>query len=571
MNDFSSLKLIPPEVDKHGNTSDFANQLKAPPFVAQILLDQEIKNLEEARKFFLPEKDQCHDPDLMSGLAQAAKILMSYRNKPLEIVIHGDYDMDGISGTALLYSGLSRLGIAADTFLPNRFLEGYGLCESTIRSFSKKGYSLIITVDTGMTANPEIALAKSLGMQTIVLDHHQPGDAPPEALHILNPHQNCCNYPNPFLCGVGVAYKLISYMFKIAGLEEPYDLLQLFTLGTLADIVPLKGENRCYVKAGIRIMKDSPSVPLAALLKDTGLSETELRSQDILFRITPLLNAPGRLHSPDLALQFLSSSDPKVAELLLTELKQCNEDRRKVEAEITEEAMAMAIKLMEAEDPKVLVLYSENWHQGVIGIVAAKIVDRFNRPAAILTQVQPGIAVASARTVQGFHLHKALGDCEDLLERWGGHYFAAGFSIKLENLPEFCKRIVKVADSLEFKVSSEKVLRCSHNLDFRDINEDCLNWIRRFEPYGPDMTEPLFFADGVSVGGDCRIVGEHHLKLDLNQHGKVFPAIAFGQAHMHNTLIHHPLGLRIAFIPVWNEFRGKRNIQLLIKGIDYPL
>jgi single-stranded-DNA-specific exonuclease len=504
----------------------------------------------------------------MNGMAEALELLLSLRNRQSKIAIHGDYDVDGITGTALLSLALKQAGFEQiQTFIPSRFEQGYGLCLQTIEDFAQEGVEWIITVDTGITAVAEIKRAKELGMGVLVCDHHQEGPELPNADIILNPQCKACSYENTFLSGVGVAYKLMETLFSALGIQGMASYLDFFTLGTLADMMPVLGENRFLLKAGMKAFPHSQRPGIQALLTEARIQPDSLRSQDILFRVTPLINAAGRMGNPAKALDLLVSQTDKDAKICLQDLKKANEQRKKFENEIAQAAYAKVEASDFLKKASILVVGDENWHQGVIGIVAARLVERYEKPVAVLS-IENGIGKASARSVAGFNWHKALEECQDLLDRWGGHAFAAGFSIEASNIDEFSARLQDISARIEYAPETEKVWQPDYVVPFKDLNHDSMNWLQRFEPFGPMNETPLFCLEDVSIGSECRIVGRSHLKIKLVHKGVALDAIAFGLGYLLEDLLSAKGNLTLVYIPLWNHFRGKKKtIQLQIKAI----
>jgi single-stranded-DNA-specific exonuclease len=560
-------KIAPPPWDNEPYMEFFAKQMKAPVFVAQLLARFGIKDVEEARSFFLAPLEETLDPYLLPDVARLVQFLVE--NPSLRMVVHGDYDVDGVCGTAILYLGLKDLGYEVDWFLPNRFEEGYGVHKETVQKISRAGANMLITVDTGITAVEEIALANELGLKVAVLDHHQEGPERPKADFIVNPHLKESVYPNKFLCGAGVAYKVLCALYREKNMPEPVKFLEFLVLGTLADIMPVVGENRNFLRLGMRLITRSRFPGLQELFRVADLDLHFIGSQDILFKVTPLINAAGRMGDPALALRMLLSESRSEAEKLVLQMVQANQKRKELEQRVSQEAMEIMESTPQLLASPVIVLSSTGWHQGVIGIVAARLVERYLRPVCIISVDEQGEGRASARSVEGFNWHKALAGASDLLNKWGGHYFAAGFSIDASKIRDFFAKMVETAQAIGFIPPSGKTWKTDVKLPFNQIDFDTLQWLYRFEPFGPENEKPLFYSDGVSLGNECRIVGDNHLRLNLEQGGVQIPAIAFGMGEMANILLQKDATFAIAFQPSLNHFRGQKTLQLLIKAIDF--
>jgi single-stranded-DNA-specific exonuclease len=545
---------------------EFANSLNSPPFVAQMLLHLGIKDTEEARDFFMVPLHKTHDGLLLKNMQQAVTLVMQAIQEQKSIVVHGDYDLDGISGTALLYCALSRLGAKVQTYLPSRFEHGYGLNSTTVQQFAQDGVQVLITVDTGISAIEEIALARSKGMQVVVLDHHQPGEQMPQANALLNPHQAGCEYPEKILAGVGVAFKFVQVLYKQMQAGEACEFLDFMVLGTLADMMPLVGENRRYVRNGMKHLAHSVFPGIRALAQDADLRADFLRSQDVSYKVVPLLNAPGRLGSPDAALQLLICHNAQKADVLLQELKANNEERRKIESRIAQQAIDLVKHGSGMQDAPVIILKSAHWHVGVIGIVAAKLVSIFHKPALVFMQDADGVLQGSARGVPGFDWHKALQSVSALLERWGGHPVAAGCSLPVTNYEAFTKGILEYAVQNPFAISQVQVVKPDYFVPIETINAELMTWLHRFEPFGNGNPEPVFYCDAIVINGRCRVVGEEHLQIDVCRNGAIFSSVAFNMGFLCEKLLKQKSGFSISYYPVWNFFKGRRTIQLHISA-----
>ena len=579
MSELFSKIIKPKTVECSSKIEEYSTQMKSPEWVAELLFQKDCKDTESARQFFKPQGRGIHDAMDMAGLPEFVEELATMDMDNTKIAVHGDYDVDGITGTALMCSGLELAGFKqVQKFLPNRFLEGYGVTPNTIDKFHADGVNWIITVDTGITALEEIKYAKSLGMKVAVVDHHQQGDELPGADYILNPQQRACSYPNPFLCAAGVSYKLIEALWvrvhkdKAKGSPKlnPEQLLDLFTLGTLADMMPVGGENRTLLKKGLQILRNSPRPGIQALIQTAKIEAPELRSQDVLFRLTPMLNSSGRMGDPTLALDLLLATNEQDAALKIEKITKTNIERRAIEDEIWQKALVAKEELELAEGPQeVLVLADKTWHQGVIGIVAAKLVEKFAVPVAVCAIDKEGTLKGSCRTPPGYNWHKALGGQSDLLGKWGGHACAAGFSLDVVNVSAFRTRLNTAAKELNRKVYNTEEIKTHVHISINKINPDTLKWLYWFEPFGNGNESPVFYDEGVLVGRECRVVGKKHLKIRVKKGNRQYDAIAFGMGHLADTLKGSKKKLKVAYIPSWNYFRNQKNIQLQIMGIEY--
>ncbi len=555
-------------------TAEFAKAMKAPLWVAEVLKARGIETLDGARDFFKPKANSTHDAADLEGLEDIVDALIAFRGSGETLAIYGDYDVDGLTGAALLYLGLKECGFKKlVVHIPSRFDEGYGVTRSAVDELYAEGIRTILTVDTGISAVEEIAYANSLGITTYITDHHKEGPQLPPAAAIANPNLKKSLYPNKQLSGVGVAYKLLELLVRKLGIKvNPKEYLDLFALGTLADVVEVTGENRYYLCEGLKLLSRSRRPGLRELFQSVGIYGTQLRSQEILFRVTPLINACGRMGTPRDAYELLVTQDQKEAEDLVRSLRKTNEWRRAVESETAEKAIRWVDSHPEFRDHPVLFVVGEEWPDevaGVVGIIAARLVDRYKKPVAVaFNDRRDGSYCASARGVPGFDWHATLASAKDLLSRWGGHCMAAGFSVPYENVDEFRKRIVEFVSKDPPAPSEISPCHECYPLSFDQVNRDTLVWLQRFEPFGQGHELPTFYAEGVELGGECRVVGNSHLKMKLLQAGHLFDAIAFGCGSLCDCLQREKRAKKIFFQPEINRFRDQENLQLLVKRID---
>ncbi len=548
-----------------------AAEMKSPLFVADLLFQRDIRDKEAARAFFLatpPAPDPSRDTENLLDLDLAVTLLEGARERGEKVVVHGDYDVDGVTGTALLYLGLKWCGFDVGWFLPNRFEEGYGLSQAGVRRLHARGFRWIISVDTGIAAVDEIKLARELGMHVIVTDHHQAAPERPEADAIVNPNQGGCPYPNKGLAGVGVAFKVLDSLAMRFHGRPATPFLDLVALGSLADNVPIIGENRTLVKAGLRQLATSPRVGISALLKQAGLSGTNAGSTDLMFKAIPLLNAAGRMGSADVAVRLLIEEDSSQAAKWASALADENGKRRKLDQSITKEAFRKVESSPALSEASCLVLASRNWHEGVIGIVAARLVEKFCRPAFVLAIDAKGTAKGSGRTVPGFNLHKALATVAPLLEKWGGHYYACGFTILEANIAVFTEKMAELGLTYLSEGPTVRQFHPAATLRLSELDEDGMLWLKRFEPFGPRNELPLFYSEDVKIASSPIRVGDEHLKMTLGTAPHTFEAIGFGMGHMLPDLKGRDRLSGIAYYPEWNHFRGTKRLQLRLAAIE---
>ena len=570
--------------------STLSQELKIPHLVARFLVSRGVKNVSDASRILCGAKDDVLDPMGMMGMDRALEWILDVRERHVKVFIFGDYDLDGVTSVTLLTRGLKEIGIESEWRLPNRFGDGYGLSMSAVDEMYEAGARYVITVDTGITANEEIAHAKELGMAVMVMDHHQPsGDGLPVCDVLLDPHQEGDLYANPELCGVGVSYKFMCALYAKLGLPEPEKYLDLVALGTLADLVQMTPENRYFTKSGLRQLQNSEWPGLQAMYMNLMKPGSAVGGIDVMYKMAPLLNAPGRMERPDPALKLLLCDDRKDAPALLAELKDWNARRKQKEAEITEMAVEQVHKVYGDKIPTVLVVAGDNWHVGVIGIVSAKLAQEYGRPAAVLS-VTDGMAHASARAVPGFNWHKALFENRDLFDRWGGHANAAGFSLSADKVDELRSRLedtakeqgyngetvaVDEAHSFDIHVAlRELVVDGLKNMDPTMVRfpgqsreHTVLDYFDLMEPFGGNFPYPTFRAENVKVLRLRELRGGH-LQMEISQAGsRVFPAIAFGLRKSKSKInLHH--NVTIVFEPTWNYYNGRKSLQLCIKAIE---
>ena len=570
--------------------SSMAQNLRIPHVVARFLVSRGVRTFSDAHRMLCGNEGDVHDPFLMKGMTEAVDWLLDVREKGEKVFIFGDYDLDGMTAVTLMTRALEEIGVKSDWRLPNRFGDGYGLSASAVEEMHDAGARYVITVDTGITANAEIDLAKKLGMSVLVIDHHQPsGDGLPACDVLLDPHQEGDDYPNPELCGVGVSYKFICALYSKFDKPAPVKFLDLVALGTLADLVQMTPENRVFTKAGLQSIEKSNWPGLQEMYGDLMKSHGSVGGIDVMYKFAPLLNAPGRMERPDPALKLLLSPNKAMANALMAELKEWNSKRKQKEAEITDMALEQVRSMYGDSLPTVIVVAGADWHVGVIGIVAAKLAQEFHRPSAVLS-VSDGMAHASARAVPGFNWHKALFDSRDLFDRWGGHANAAGFSLPADKIDELRKRLDESAAAQEYTGEEVTVAPpCSYDIRV-SLNElvveasqymsvgggtarpanaqiSILDFLEQLEPFSGNFPYPTFRADNLRVHRMRELRGGH-LQLDVSQAGsRVFPAIAFGLRKSKN-LLHGKGPVSIIFEPTWNYFNDKKSMQLCIKAIE---
>jgi len=506
-----------------------SDSLNVSSIVANLLLQRGITNFYEAKSFFRPSLESLHDPFLMNGMQEATQRVIRALTTNEKICVYGDYDVDGTCSAALMYLFLKELGANVETYIPNRITEGYGVSITSIDILKERGINLLITVDCGITAVEEITHAKKLGIETIVCDHHQPKDILPDAYAVLDPIKPGCTYPFKHLSGAGVAFKLaVAVGERIGKKDMALKYLDLVALAGAADIVPLLDENRILVKEGIDLINTNPRPGILALIKGARMEPGNLSAGQIVFTIAPRINAVGRLGDAIRAVELFTTDNPKKALELAQVLEDENIERRKIDEMTFSHAMQLVDSEIDFDANLGIVLHYEDWHPGVIGIVASRLVEKFHRPAVMLTTID-GVAKGSARSVPGFNIYEALQNCDDLLLQFGGHEAAAGLAVELEKLDEFKQRFNAV---LKQNMTSENIIHeinIDAKLSFSEISPKFLRVLDQFAPFGPGNMRPVFLSENVSLVYPPRIVGSNHIVTSFKQNGndKVFDAIGF--------------------------------------------
>lgn len=548
--------------------SQFAQQLNSSPVLARILLNRGVESIEAARQFFKPNLANLHDPFLMAGMRAAVERIETAISQKQQILIYGDYDVDGATATAMLLRFFQHLGHPADFYVPDRLLEGYGVSEPGIRHAQQQGYPLIISVDCGITANSEISLARNLGIDFIVCDHHQPAAELPPAIAILNPKQPGCRYPFKELSGVGVAFKLIQALQSRFNLDENVLLqsLEFAAIGSSADIVPLVDENRIFVKFGLQRLKQTSNSGLRALMSVAGINGEEIGTGHVVFVIAPRINAVGRLGDAGRAVRLLTTDDEHQAKNIAAILESENRIRRNIDEETFLEAIQIVESSYDPKTQKVLVLEKEGWHPGVIGIVASRIAEKYYRPTVMIA-TEDGRGRGSARSIPGFDIYDALNRCRDCMLEFGGHKYAAGLSIACSQIQRLRDAINQVADQMLTNDHLTPKLWIDSELRFSDFKGDFLKLLRMMAPFGPQNMRPVFLATDLQVVGTPNIVGKNHLKFKVRQDGLVMEAIGFNLGDLSYRVNSGERGLQMVFAIEENEWEGRKSLQLRVKDL----
>jgi single-stranded-DNA-specific exonuclease len=552
-------------------TTTLAESLGIAPIVARLLCQRGFSDPEIAGRFLNPSLDHLHDPMLLADMGRAVDRIVAAIARKERIAIHGDYDVDGITSTVILRRALEMLGADVVHFIPERLKDGYGLLPAAIERLHADGVHLIISVDCGIRGADAARRAQELGVDLIITDHHEPDAELPPALAVINPKRHDCSYPDKYLAGVGVALKLVQALCRRADRELWLPgFIKVAAIGTLADVVPLVGENRVIAKLGLELLTKGPhKVGLRALLDVSGLSGKTVDSYHIGFMVAPRVNAAGRMSTPDIATRLLLAADETMAEearQLALQLDGENVRRQEEEAEI----LAAAKKIVQTDPDvgarSVLVVGGEGWHRGVIGIVASKLVDTFHRPAIVLS-VDGDAAHGSCRSIPRFDMLAALERCAHLFLRFGGHKQAAGLAMEAARIKELRLAVNAVADETLGPDDLMPRLRIDGDLTFRAITGGVAAGVAALAPFGAGNPRPVFAARGVEIIDGPRKLKERHLKMALKQEGRIFRAIAWRAAERHDFLAEHKTALDVAFSLDQNQYNGETYLELTLADV----
>lgn len=549
--------------------AELSEKLGIDKVLCKILVDRGVDNFEKARDFFRPSLENLHDPYLMKDMDKAVLRLEKALDANEKILIYGDYDVDGTTSVALVYNFLSSYSKNLAFYIPDRYNEGYGISTSGVEYAAKNGYSLVIALDCGIKAIERMQLAKSLNVDFIICDHHTPDEQLPEAVAILDPLRNDCNYPFKYLSGCGVGFKLLQAFCHHKNIPQDrlFSMLDLVAVSIASDIVSLKGENRILAHYGLKQLAKNPCLGLHKL-KELGGIKGEITINDVVFKIGPRINAAGRMRTADTSVQLLITKDQTLADAIAEDIQNLNNQRKDLDQSITEEAMLRAAEKQKTK--KGLVLYNPSWSKGVVGIVASRIVEKFYKPTIILTE-ENGKITGSARSIEGFDLYDAIAQCEDLLVNFGGHKYAAGLTIKRELLPEFKERFEQIVSESLAKKDLVPKIYIDAELNLSQITPKFYRILKQFEPLGPDNMSPVFVTNNVIDYGISRTVGRdnQHLRLTITRFDNlshIKNGIAFSMGHFYEK-IKKGNPFNICYSLQENNYSGRKEIQLQIKDI----
>lgn len=542
--------------------NELSQTLNVSEIIAHLLTLRGIQNFEQAKKFFRPKLSDLHDPFLMKNMKSAIKRIEHAIVNKEKILVYGDYDVDGTTSVSMMFNFLKKQTVEVDYYIPCRYKEGYGISLNGIDYAHNNNFSLIIALDCGIRANKQIEYANTKQIDFIICDHHTPSNKIPSAYSVLNPKQTDCQYPYKHLSGCGVGFKLIQAfcIYKNLPLDEAYAFLDLVTVSIGADIVPINGENRVLAFYGMQKINSNPSIGVKTLTK--VLKSKHIKMSDVIFGIAPRINAAGRIDHAKKAVDLLVEKDFNRANLILNEIEKNNDTRKDIEKKITEDAVSKVDNLK-----KSIVVYSNKWHKGVVGIVASRIVEKFYKPTIVLVE-QDGMLVGSARSVNKFDVYEAINKCSHLLEKFGGHKYAAGLSIKKEKINLFISAFENAVSQMIKPEHLYPNLYIDMQIKTTEINHKLYRIIQQFAPFGPTNMNPVFVSKKVIDSGDAKQVGEGkaHLKLNILDSHQSIPAIAFGLGSKYDKAINKN-EIDICYSIGENEWNGNKQLQLLIKDI----
>ena len=548
-----------------------AEELSISPILSQLLVQRDILTFEDARSFFRPDLSDLHDPFLMADMQNAVNRLTLAMKRNEKILVYGDYDVDGTTSVSLVYKFLKQFYSNIDFYIPDRYNEGYGISVQGIDYAAANDYKLVIALDCGIKAIEKVKYANSLRVDFIICDHHTPDDELPPAIAVLDPKRKDCNYPYKHLSGCGVGFKLMQAFAITNNIDFSHltPLLDLLALSIASDIVPITGENRILAFFGLKQINSNPSVGLKGILDVCGLSDKEITISDIVFKIGPRINASGRMKLAYEAVELLVSTDPIFAKEKSDTINEYNNDRKDLDKTITDEAIALIVSDKRYAQRRSIVVHKTDWHKGVLGIVASRLTEEYYKPCIVLSNSN-GLASGSARSVSGFDLYKAIDSCRDLLENFGGHMFAAGLSLKEENIQAFTERFEKFVSENILPEQTYPQIDIDAVLEFKDITPKFFRVLKQFGPFGPGNMKPVFVSKKVLDYGTSRLVGkeQEHLKLELvdSSSENVMNGIAF-RMYEYNDHLKALNPLDICYTLEENSFNGNTTTQLMIKDI----
>ncbi len=562
----------PPTAEEKEQRDKLAAELELDPVISLLLVRRGLKTAAEVKKFFKPSLNDLEDPFLMPDMDKAVKRLNKALGEKEKILIYGDYDVDGTTAVSLVYKYLRAYTSNLDYYIPDRYDEGYGISTKGIDYAAEQGVTLVISLDCGIKAIDKIEYAKGKGIDFIICDHHLADDVLPDAVAVLDAKREDSRYPYEHLSGCGVGFKFMQAFaadngFPFSELEK---LLELTAVSIASDIVPITGENRILAYYGLKQINSNPSLGLKGIIDVCGLSGKEITISDIVFKIGPRINASGRMMNGREAVELLLAKNSKVAKQKSENINQYNEERRELDKKITDEANAIISSIENNEDNKAIIVYNPAWHKGVIGIVASRLTEKYYRPAVVLTKSSE-LITGSARSVSNFDIYKVVESCRDLLENFGGHTYAAGLSLKEENLQRFKERFQQIAAQEIVPEQLVPQIDIDAVLDLKQINAKFMSDLKKMSPFGPENHKPVFCTHGVQDYGTSKLVGreQEHIKLEIidsKSASSPIHGIAFGMSRF-NAHIKQMKPFDICYTIEENTYNGNTTLQLMIKDI----
>ena len=552
--------------------SALKKEFKTSEIIARVLANRGIESRHSSRDFFDPNIDQLHDPFMMKNMDIAVDRILKNIQNDIPILVFGDYDVDGTTGASLLYLSLTDLNAKVDFYIPDREKEGYGLSSGGIDHAKSKGADLLITCDCGINAFNPVEDANQKGIDVIITDHHTPDKTLPNAIAILNPKQKDCEYPFKGLCGCGVAFKLISALSEACDSEFNVGLkyLDLVALATAADMVPIMGENRVLVHHGLETIEKGENHGVRQLLKETGLIGESLNVGKLVFGLAPKINAAGRMGDANRTVELLTTSKKQKAEALASILVRENKRRQLIQEEVVNDAIRMVHAQVDLEKDKVIIIGSEGWHPGVIGIVASRIKDEISRPAIIISFDGDGVGKGSARSIPKLNLYDALSHASEFLEGFGGHPMAAGLTVHKSKFEFFKSQFLRHVNKILTPKDLVTTISIDGEMNLTDINPRFMRFLEKLGPFGPGNMRPKFVTRSVSISGQPRLMGNgEHLRFTVSQNGRNYPAVGFKLSSHYEDLI-RGIPVDLAYVVEVNEWKGTSTIQLNIRDIQIP-
>ncbi|MFN8008474.1 MAG: single-stranded-DNA-specific exonuclease RecJ [Terriglobia bacterium] len=553
-----------------GRIRTLAHSLNLSGTIARLLVNRGITDPEQGLRFLQPTMDSLPDPFLMRDMPEAVDRILAGIERGEKMLIYGDYDVDGTTSVVILRKALEMLGAQVSYHIPRRFLDGYGMTAPVVRRSALDGVRLIISVDTGIKAFEVVETAKSLGIDYVITDHHLPEEALPNAVAVLNPNRTDCPYPDKNLCGVGVAFKLVQALFMKAQLERHLiSFLKIVALGTIADVVPLIGENRVFAKIGLEGLRSPVNVGLKSLIKVCGLDCRSISSFDVGYRLAPRINAVGRMGGGAQVVELFSATSAEQSRQLAGEMDRLNRDRQQIEMQILREVEGRLAACPELSKDWVIVMDGESWHRGVLGIVATKISERFTRPVLVIAR-ENGVGYGSGRSPKGFHLLNALENCRELFDRFGGHAQAAGFQLPTRHIDELKRRLSEYTREILQEQPLQPRLEVDAEVRLSDLDDELYRQVESLSPFGTANPQPVFVARDLAIVGEPRVLKGRHLKFRVEQDGKAFDAL--GWNFIQNEIQPFPVRgkVSLAFALSSTSYQGMTALQLNLKDVHMP-